>query len=144
MKINYKHKAIALSAVLLTTSFFQTGCFGSFKLTHKVYEYNGAMGNKFFRTGTMYLFAVLWVYVIALTIDVAIYNAIEFWTGENPLTMGPLEHQTQIMAINGQSLRVTVTQNRYHIENMKKHEVIDIAYTPASQSWKVFRNGKQL
>lgn len=60
---------------------FASGCFGSFPVVHKVYEFNKSFGSKIVQTLVFWAFSILPVYGIAGLADVFIFNLIEFWTG---------------------------------------------------------------
>lgn len=66
-----------------STSVHTTGCFGSFGLTFKLYNFNkGVSGNKFIRWLVFLGFVILPVYEIVLVADALVLNSIEFWTGD--------------------------------------------------------------
>ena len=62
------------------------GCYGEFALTKELYRFNGDIHpNSFVQSLVMWALALLWVYSIAILVDVVILNLIEFWTGDNPM-----------------------------------------------------------
>ncbi|RKG61174.1 DUF3332 domain-containing protein [Corallococcus sp. AB011P] len=64
-----------------------TGCFGSFKLTTKIWQFNkGISGNKFVQWLVFLVFIVVPVYEIGTLVDALVVNSIEFWTGGNPVS----------------------------------------------------------
>ncbi|GMU04367.1 MULTISPECIES: DUF3332 domain-containing protein [Corallococcus] len=64
-----------------------TGCFGSFKLTQKIWQFNkGISGNKFVQWLVFLVFIVVPVYEIGTLVDAIVVNSIEFWTGGNPVS----------------------------------------------------------
>ena len=64
-----------------------TGCFGSFKLTQKIWQFNkGISGNKFVQWLVFLVFVVVPVYQIGTLVDAIVVNSIEFWTGSNPVS----------------------------------------------------------
>lgn len=64
-----------------------TGCFGSFKLTQKIWQFNkGVSGNKFVQWLVFLVFVVVPVYEIGTLVDALVVNSIEFWTGGNPVS----------------------------------------------------------
>lgn len=68
---------------LLTTQL--TGCMGQMGLTQMVTKGNlSVVDNRYGRAGLFTLLSP--VYGVAATGDFMIFNAIEFWTGKNPLT----------------------------------------------------------
>ena len=78
--------ALALTVTL-------TGCFGSFALTKKAYDFNKSLGDKWIQW-VVYLVAGSVVVPLTLTVDSLVLNSIEFWTGKNPVASGDTFHQT--------------------------------------------------
>lgn len=76
--------ALALAAFLPLTA----GCFGSFSLVRKVYDFNGDISSdKWVREGTFLLLNIPFIpiYSLASAVDALFLNSIEFWTGESLL-----------------------------------------------------------
>lgn len=63
-----------------------TGCFGSFQATRKLYNFNKGVGDKWVQEVVFLAFSILPIYSIAALGDVVIFNSVEFWTGENPMS----------------------------------------------------------
>lgn len=63
-----------------------TGCFGSFSATRKLYTYNKSMGDKWVQEFVFLAFTLIPVYSIVAAGDALIFNSVEFWTGDNPIT----------------------------------------------------------
>jgi len=80
-------KVVALVLVVSVGVVFSAGCFGKFQLTRNLYDINKSVKDKYLRS------AVTWIFVIpyGLTgfLDFAVFNLIEFWSGENPIAVGP-------------------------------------------------------
>jgi hypothetical protein len=90
-------------ASLLFMGVIQTGCFGSFALTKKVYEFNDGLENKWLKSIAFWGLNIIPVYGFAGFVDVVILNLVEFWTGSNPLAMQEGEVEEQIIAFRGES-----------------------------------------
>jgi hypothetical protein len=78
----------AVVAVVLTGMVPMTtaGCFGSFNLVRKVYQFNKqASPDKWVRWLVFLVLNVIPVYGFAAFFDAVIANSLEFWTGENPV-----------------------------------------------------------
>lgn len=72
--------------VLLTVVVATTACFGPFILTKKLYDWNASHTDPWVQQGVFVVTGVLLpVYGIAFLADAVVFNAIEFWTGVNPL-----------------------------------------------------------
>jgi hypothetical protein len=64
------------------------GCFGSFHITRKVYNFNkSATPNKWVRWCLFMGMNIIPVYWVAAIGDVVFANAVEFWTGSNPVVV---------------------------------------------------------
>lgn len=72
--------ALALSCAIVLPS-----CLGSFALTERVKAWNRHVGNKFVNEVVYLAFWGLGVYPICYISDLTVINAIEFWSGKNPM-----------------------------------------------------------
>jgi hypothetical protein len=74
-----------LLASVVSACTLVAGCYGSFTLTKKVYDWNGEASDNKFVVWLVFLgLNVIPVYGIAVAVDALIMNSVEFWTGENP------------------------------------------------------------
>jgi hypothetical protein len=122
--------------VLVAVTFSMVGCYGSFTLTKKVYQFNGQLGNKWVNSIAMYLGG--FVYEGAAFIDVCLLNVIEFWTGANPLAMNDGQMEKQIIARDGKKFEVTVTQNRLNVRQLdgdKAGQSVALVFSPTTGEW---------
>ncbi|MFY1824765.1 DUF3332 domain-containing protein [Myxococcus fulvus] len=68
-------------------SMHATGCFGSFKLTQKIWQFNkNISGEKFVQWLMFLVLVIVPVYQLGSLIDALIINSIEFWSGNNPVS----------------------------------------------------------
>ena len=95
-------KKVLLS--MLAACFFATattGCWGSFALTKKAYDFNDTFwGNKWI-SWVAFLVVGSWVAGITLFVDALVFNSLEWWTGSNPVALGDTYRQTDA---NGNSV----------------------------------------
>ncbi len=130
-------RLIAMSmALLFAASSFS--CYGKFQLTRKIYTWNGTLGNKWVNSIVMWVLIIIPVYGIGSFVDLLILNTIEFWTGSNPMSMGPDEKETQLVAANGNEYEVTATQNRMEIVQLTGTDAgktTVLTYRPAEEAW---------
>ncbi|MCA9656348.1 MAG: DUF3332 family protein [Myxococcales bacterium] len=61
------------------------GCWGSFSLTGRVYDWNGSFSSKWASWAVFLVFIILPVYGTLLFIDAIALNTIEFFSGRNPV-----------------------------------------------------------
>lgn len=77
----HRMAVLAVAAGLLAS-----GCYGSFTLTRKVYNWNGQVSDNQWVVEAVFLVcAWLPVYGIASLADAVIFNSVEFWTGKSLL-----------------------------------------------------------
>ncbi len=74
-------------ASVLVIAFLATGCTGSFNLTRKVNNFHRSQTDKWADELCFLLVALTPIYGLATFADAIIFNSIEFWTGDNPVTM---------------------------------------------------------
>ena len=130
-----------LTAGLLafTSTVTLQGCYGNFALTKKLYKWNGSLGNKWINSIVMVAIgAIIPVYGVAMFIDGAVLNLIQFWTGSNPVAMQPGEKETQTVAVNGKTFILTATQNHMEIALQEPGvKPVELNYDPDQQAWLV-------
>jgi hypothetical protein len=127
-------------------SLTQTGCFGGFHLTRKVWSFNdGISSNNFVKTIVFYVLNIIPVYGIAGFVDVVILNLIEFWTGSNPLAMNEGDVEIDIIEKDGVAYEFMVTKNKYQITTLngeKAGQVAEFFYNPADLTWNYSEDGE--
>lgn len=65
-----------------------SGCFGSFNLTRKLYQWNNTVSqDKWIKEAVFIVFVWVPVYGLAGLGDAVLFNTIEFWNGKNPIDM---------------------------------------------------------
>lgn len=82
-----------LGALVLASSIALTGCFGSFALTKKAYDFNKGMGDKWIQWVVFLVATGVGATPIIVAVDLLVLNSIEFWTGSNPVATGDTFHQ---------------------------------------------------
>lgn len=76
------HLSIALLALMLGIS----GCYGPFNLTRRLHAWNGHAGGKWEQEFLFLLLVWAPVYGFTSLTDAILFNSLEFWTGDNPVT----------------------------------------------------------
>ncbi len=128
-----------LGSVLLT----QTGCFGSFGLVKKVYEFNKGLGNKFVQEVVFIVLTIIPVYEIAGVLDLFILNLIEFWTGSNPMAMAPGEQEIKMVkGKDGLDYQLTVSYARMDVKCLTdENRNLSMSFDTKANAWQ-FENAK--
>lgn len=107
--MNKMFKQIVVAMLVATMALMSVGCYGSFNLTKKVYNWNGSLGNKWVVELVFLACYVVPVYGIAGFIDAVILNSIEFWTGSNPVASNVTSEDGTTVAFNKEKNEMTVS-----------------------------------
>ena len=107
--MNKLFKQIVVVMLVATMSLMSVGCYGSFSLTKKVYNWNGSFGNKWVSELVFLACYVVPVYSIAGFLDVVILNSLEFWTGSNPVASSVTSQDGTTVAFNQEKNEMTVS-----------------------------------
>jgi hypothetical protein len=138
MKTVKKTIAFLLVAVILS------GCYGSFKLTRSLWDWNGTVGDKFVNELVFLAFVIVPVYQVATLVDAVVLNTIEFWSGSNPMGMKDGEKEQKIVEIDGKKYRLTAEKNKMTVEDLKDAKnKTEMIFNEEDNSWYLVR-GKKL
>jgi hypothetical protein len=107
---------------LVLLSFVSVGCTGSFMLTKKVYNWHRSMGDKWGDEFGFLVCVLLPVYGISTFADAVIFNSVEFWTGNNPVSTAQAPTATKfVKAGDGKAmLSYNNTSKELRIASQKK------------------------
>ena len=133
-----KIQKLMIVVAMSTLAIVQVGCYGSFKLTSKLYDWNGGLGDKWIQSLVFWGLVIIPVYEIAAFVDFVILNLIEFWTGSNPVSMKEGEKEMQIVQKGGITYRMEATKNQFTITQLSgknKGTVETLVYNPSDLSW---------
>ena len=134
MKSITKLITVAVLAMFLMVS--MAGCYGSFNLTKKVYEWNGQLGDRFLVQIGFWVLTCLPVYSIATTLDVVVLNLIEFWTGSNPMAMNNGEEVIRYAQSGDDSFKITMTNDQIKIDALSGNkDSVQLNYDQDAQAW---------
>jgi len=110
--------------MLLLLCFVTTGCTGSFNLTRKVYNFHRSQDDKWADELMFLLVVLVPVYGIATWADAIVFNSIEFWSGENPVTVKSIKEgdKEALMAFDPTTQKITVqsTTDEYPVIQLEK------------------------
>ena len=141
-------KIVSLTAaggLLFAASLPLQGCYGSFGLTHKLYKWNGSLGDKWINSLVLVALNIVPIYEIAIGVDGIVLNTIEFWTGSNPVTMAAGQKETKIVSIGGKDFMVIATQNQLELAPVdQSSKPMTMVFDPAEKSWFVINNGQRV
>lgn len=94
------------------------GCYGNFNLTRKVYQWNGHLGDKWINSVVMFALTVVPVYEACGALDYVVFNTIQFWTGNNPVTLRQGMKEVQFVRWQGHDYMLTATTNRMDVQRI--------------------------
>lgn len=141
-----------LKIILLATSFLfvtmsQQGCIGPFQLTNKLYQWNKTeVGGKWGSELVFLAFVIIPVYSVALLADGIVLNTIEFWSGENPLSMKDGEKETQIVQKGDDTYKLTAEKNKVYVEKLSgdySGEQGEFTWNEQTKNWSWIGEGQQ-
>ena len=125
----------ALASILIT----QSGCFGSFNLTKKVYDWNDtAVNDKFVKSLLFLGLCIVPVYEISLLVDAVVFNLIEFWSGSNPVAMEEGDSEMQLVTFKGNDYRIVATKSTFtttQLTGIQAGEVRILKFQRSSRTW---------
>lgn len=107
--MNKLFKKIVVLTLVATMALMSAGCYGSFSLTKKVYNWNGTMEGKWMKEIVFLGLNIIPVYGIAGAVDVYILNLIEFWTGNNPMAATITTEDGTNIAFNAEKKHVEIS-----------------------------------
>lgn len=114
-QFDMKRMKVKLVVLSLAISIGLASCYGPFRLTQNLHEWNGSLGDEWVNSLVFYGLLIVPVYEIALTIDAVVLNTIEFWTGDNPVSMKSGESNEKIVHNENGTYKITATKNHYLI-----------------------------
>ena len=137
-------KTVKKSVVFLLVAVLLSGCYGSFKLTKSLHEWNGTVGDKFVNELVFLAFVIVPVYEVATLADALVLNTIEFWGGQNPMSMKDGEKQQKIVKIDGKTYRLSAEKYKMTVEEMgDAHAKTEMIFREDDNSW-YLKKGKKL
>ncbi len=114
-----KVKIYFATALVMGLSMVQTGCYGPFKLTKSIYDWNGEVSDSGIIRSILFVgMVIIPVYGLSLFIDAIFLNSIEFWTGSNPVSLAPGEVEEQIVSTPEGTFKLTATTNQLVIKQI--------------------------
>lgn len=123
-------------ALIGSTGVMMTGCYGPFRLTSKLHNWNGQVSQKKFVNELLFLaMCIIPAYEICILGDGLIFNSIEWWGGKNPITMKDGQKEETKIVHDGQSYKMTKTRNQVTIALENSDLSVDFKYFPEERAW---------
>jgi hypothetical protein len=118
-----------VAAAVLGLAVLGSSCYGPFNLTRRVHHWNGTVTeNNWGQEGVFLLLVIVPVYELAMIGDWLIFNSIEFWGGENPISP-PATAQVlddgrtltleKFASADGPALRLAISQDATLVQDLR-------------------------
>lgn len=133
-------KSIRAFSLLIGTAMLVQlqGCYGNFALTRKVYAWNGTVGDKWINSVVTWVLVVVPVYGAVGAVDFLVLNTIQFWTGNNPVTLKAGEKDIRTVKWQGEDYLLTATANRLDVQRLvdgKAQAPVSLVFDMRTRSW---------
>ena len=126
----------AIIIALIGSTGILSGCYGPFRLTTKLHQWNGNVSNKKFVNELVFLgLCILPAYELCCLGDVLIFNSIEFWGGQNPVAMKAGDVEEGQVMYAGHPYHVTKSLNKMVVASEETDAVAEFQYFPEEESW---------
>lgn len=123
-------------ALIGGTGIAMSGCYGPFRLTSKLHNWNGQVSQKKFVNELVFLgLCVIPAYEICVLGDGLIFNSIEWWGGRNPISMKDGQMEERQLVHEGQTYKVIKTKNHVTIALENSGQKVDFKYFPEERAW---------
>ena len=94
--------------VIVISSITLPGCIGEFALTRNLHEWNSSLSRSRIVNELVFV-GTIWIYPLFATLDIFIFNSIEFWEGTNPVTtIGEGENSRSFIMREGKRIALMV------------------------------------
>jgi hypothetical protein len=130
------------AVIMLSTALLISSCIGSFKLTNSVYDWNQGVGDKFVNEVVFLACLIVPIYEVTLVVDGLVLNSIEFWSGNNPMTMKAGSSKQKLVEIDGKSYRLTSEKYRMKIEDLESSQTSELVFRAEDNSWYMKKGNK--
>jgi len=131
-------KRILSAFFIASTLWITTSCYGPFKVTTKLHEWNATVGTPFVNALVFLGLCIIPVYELFLLGDALIFNTIEFWGGSNPVSMKEGDKETQFVQRGKSLYEITATKNKFTVvalEGKHKGRVEVLKFDAVSEKW---------
>ena len=126
----------AIIIALIGSTGILSGCYGPFRLTTKLHQWNGNVSNKKFVNELVFLgLCILPAYELCCLGDALIFNSIEFWGGQNPVAMKAGDVEEGQVMYAGHPYHVTKSLNKMVVASEETDAVAEFQYFPEEESW---------
>ena len=132
-----KRKGLKVAICLMAGTMLATSCVGSFTMFNKLAKWNKRATDSKFLNELIFI-VISPAYAIAGTVDALVLNAIEFWTGDNPMAKN-IGKTKNIKGDDGLMYAVKYLKNGYEITR-PNGTVFYLTYNKAENNWYMNEN----
>jgi hypothetical protein len=113
-------KRHSLVSLVLVLGVMTSSCYGPFELTHRLWKWNGSVGDKFVNEGVFLVMNIIPVYGAVAFVDAVVLNSVKFWTGKSALQARTVE-QGDLKAVltpgrDGKTIRIAIYRGGRPVE----------------------------
>ena len=120
-------KAITVLLVVATTA----SCYGPFRLTNKLHNWNGQVSQKKFVNELVFLaMCIIPAYEVCLLSDGLVLNSIEWWGGRNPVSLKEGETEEIDFMHQGRMYKIVTSKNSMTVALKDSDEKVNFKYFP--------------
>jgi len=135
-----KRKGLKVAICLMAGTMLATSCVGSFTMFNKLAKWNKRATDSKFLNELIFI-VISPAYAIAGTVDALVLNAIEFWTGDNPVA-NQVGKTRNIKGDDGLIYAVKYLENGYQITK-PDGSVFYFTYNKQENTWYMNAEGKE-
>ena len=131
-------KRTAAALILCFTILAFSGCYGPFNLTKSVHHWNGSIGSDELNEVVFIAFLIIPVYEFSIVLDALLFNTLEYWTGNNPISGVDSNSNPSYMQLGNNQYQINQQKNRITITQIKgKHPGLSysFAYHEKQSKW---------
>ena len=123
-------------AMVAAAALLFSGCYGSYTLTKKIYDWTGTLGDRHFVPAIVWI-PVQWIGgIVCFVGDGLILNSIEFWTGSNPIAMQDGQVEKQVAEVDGQVVEMTASKGQLAIKSLTgEAKEAKLIFNEEEQAW---------
>lgn len=132
-----KFKVSVAALTFGAAMFLMTSCIGSFGLFNKVLKWNRkATNNKFVNELIFLGLNILPVYEFSILLDYLLFNSLEFWTGNSPMS----NVDKTVKGEKGE-YHVKSIENGYELQLLGSNKTAELLFNAETQTWSLLENG---
>ncbi len=136
-----RKRSLTIACAIMAACVLFTSCIGSFRTFNKVNAWNqGISKSKFVNELVFVCFHIIPVYEVVYLADILVFNSIEFWSGDNPISKAG--EVKRMKGSNGDMFAITSTKDGYKIVDETRNCECKLVYNKKAKTWNAEVDGK--